>query len=223
MADQYPFKDKIITVTGASRGTGLALVRYLLERGATVSGCATSEENLGNALSGIEKDMPDAKDRVMFRVVDISKPATVKAWIEETVEKHGKLDGCANVAGRPHLARQSVASESQADTPQPRNSAPSTPSRTSTPTTSTSSSTSTYPASSTVSRRSSNTSRTAAASSTAAASRAATRRLALPRMSRPNTPSSASRRSLPLRRRPVACASTRCVRRFFPVPRRWMY
>ncbi|ROT41303.1 NAD(P)-binding protein [Sodiomyces alkalinus F11] len=100
MADPYPFKDKVITVTGASRGTGLALVRYLLVTGATVSGCATSEENLAKAMAGIEQDLPEHKERVWFKAVDISKPAMVKAWIEETVSKFGKLDGCANVAAR---------------------------------------------------------------------------------------------------------------------------
>ncbi|KAI1076915.1 NAD(P)-binding protein [Whalleya microplaca] len=100
MASTHPFQGKVITVTGASRGTGLALSRYLLVRGATVSMCATSAENLASALAGIEKDMPECKDRVMTRVVDISKLETVKAWIDETVSRFGKLDGCANVAAQ---------------------------------------------------------------------------------------------------------------------------
>ncbi|WYZ45335.1 hypothetical protein EsH8_VIII_000651 [Colletotrichum jinshuiense] len=98
MASQYPFQDKVIAITGASRGTGLALTRYLLVRGATVSMCATSADNLAAALAGIEKDIPEAKSRVMSTVVDISKPDTVKAWVDETVAKFGKLDGAANVA-----------------------------------------------------------------------------------------------------------------------------
>ncbi|TEA21784.1 Levodione reductase [Colletotrichum sidae] len=98
MADPYPFKNKVIAVTGASRGTGLALARYLLVRGATVSMCSTTEQNLAAALEGIERDLPDAKGRVMTAVVDIAKHETVKSWIEQTVEKFGKLDGAANVA-----------------------------------------------------------------------------------------------------------------------------
>jgi hypothetical protein len=35
-----PFLGKVITVTGASRGLGLALSKYLLVRGARVSMCA---------------------------------------------------------------------------------------------------------------------------------------------------------------------------------------
>ncbi|KAK6833179.1 D-arabinitol 2-dehydrogenase [Apiospora arundinis] len=97
-----PFQDRVIAVTGGSRGAGLALVRYLLERGAKVSACATSEQNLAAAVAGIEKDMPEAKDRIMTTVVDIRKNDMVKAWIDATVAKWGKLDGAANVAARMH-------------------------------------------------------------------------------------------------------------------------
>ncbi|KAK7967927.1 NAD(P)-binding protein [Apiospora aurea] len=94
-----PFQDRVIAVTGGSRGAGLAVVRYLLERGAKVSTCATSETNLAAAVAGIEKDMgPEARDRVMTTVVDIGKNDSVKAWIDATVAKWGKLDGAANVA-----------------------------------------------------------------------------------------------------------------------------
>jgi NAD(P)-dependent dehydrogenase (short-subunit alcohol dehydrogenase family) len=100
MADPYPFKGKVIAVTGASRGTGLALSRYLLVRGAKVSMAATTEANLASALAGIEKDIPDVEDRVMTYVVDIGAAEQVKAWIEATVAKFGQLDGAANVAGQ---------------------------------------------------------------------------------------------------------------------------
>ncbi|KAF2746616.1 NAD(P)-binding protein [Sporormia fimetaria CBS 119925] len=93
-----PFAGKVITVTGASRGLGLALSKYLLVRGATVSMCATSAENLAKAAQEIDREIPDAKDRYWTCTVDIAKLDTVKAWIEQTVAKFGKLDGCANVA-----------------------------------------------------------------------------------------------------------------------------
>jgi NAD(P)-dependent dehydrogenase (short-subunit alcohol dehydrogenase family) len=94
-----PFAGKVITITGASRGTGLALSKYLLARGATVSMCATTASNLDKAASEIDREFPEAKGRYWTCVVDISKPETVKSWIEQTVEKFGRLDGCANVAG----------------------------------------------------------------------------------------------------------------------------
>lgn len=99
MASTHPFQDKVIVVTGASRGTGLALSRYLLVRGAKVSMAATSAENLAKALKDIEADIPEVKDRVMTAPVDVRKSEDVKAWIEATVAKWGPLDGAANVAG----------------------------------------------------------------------------------------------------------------------------
>lgn len=97
------FAGKVIAVTGASRGTGLTLSRYLLARGAKVSMCATSEARLAEALQGIEADMPEVRDRVMTAVVDISKADTVEAWINATVARFGQLNGAANVAGGSFL------------------------------------------------------------------------------------------------------------------------
>jgi NAD(P)-dependent dehydrogenase (short-subunit alcohol dehydrogenase family) len=98
MANPAPFQDKVIAVTGASRGTGLAVARYLLARGAKVSMAATSESNLAAAHIGIEKDMPEVTDRVMTFAADITKLEEIKAWIEATKSKFGPLDGAANVA-----------------------------------------------------------------------------------------------------------------------------
>ena len=94
-----PFQDKVIAITGASRGIGLALTKYLIARGAIVSMCSTSSENLAQAVEGILQDAPDAKDRIMTCVVDISKLGTVKSWIEQTLARFGRIDGCCNNAG----------------------------------------------------------------------------------------------------------------------------
>ncbi|EOA86916.1 uncharacterized protein SETTUDRAFT_89579 [Exserohilum turcica Et28A] len=93
-----PFAGKVIAVTGASRGLGLALCKYLLIRGATVSMCATSKENLSKATKEIDSELPNAKGRYCTWIVDISNLDSVRIWIEETVTKFGKLDGAANVA-----------------------------------------------------------------------------------------------------------------------------
>lgn len=95
-----PFAGKVITVTGASRGLGLALTKYLLVRGATVSMCATSADNLLKAAKEIDNEIPGAKDRYWTCTADIANLDTVRSWIEQTVAKFGKLDGCANVAGK---------------------------------------------------------------------------------------------------------------------------
>ncbi|XPS71654.1 hypothetical protein M3J09_003831 [Ascochyta lentis] len=96
-----PFAGKVITVTGASRGLGLALSKYLLVRGATISMCATSAENLSKATEEIDNEIPDAKDRYWTCVVDMVNIDMVRSWIEQTMKRFGRLDGCANVAGKP--------------------------------------------------------------------------------------------------------------------------
>ncbi|WQF80209.1 Putative short-chain dehydrogenase/reductase SDR, NAD(P)-binding domain superfamily [Colletotrichum destructivum] len=96
MASQSPFQGKAIAVTG---DTGLAPSRYPVVRGATVSIYATSADNLAAAIAGIEEDMPKARGGIMSTVVDIRKLETVKAWIDTTVERFGKLNGAVNVAG----------------------------------------------------------------------------------------------------------------------------
>ncbi|KAI4646880.1 hypothetical protein J4E93_005104 [Alternaria ventricosa] len=93
-----PFLGRVIAVTGASRGLGLAVSKYLLIRGATVSMCATSVDNLSKATKEIDAELPDAKDRYWTCVVDIANLDSVRSWIEETVARFGKLDGAANVA-----------------------------------------------------------------------------------------------------------------------------
>lgn len=98
-----PFADKVITVCGASRGTGLATVKYLLIRGATVSMCSSSQTNIDTALDEVKRLYPEHKDRVVAFKCDIRNLDEVESWIEKTVEKFGRLDACANTAGKTSL------------------------------------------------------------------------------------------------------------------------
>lgn len=97
-----PFADKVISVCGASRGTGFALVKYLLIRGGTVSMCSSSQENIDKALAEIRSLYPEHKDRVVAFKCDVRKLEEVESWIEKTIEKFGRLDACANTAGQLH-------------------------------------------------------------------------------------------------------------------------
>ncbi|KAG9198124.1 hypothetical protein G6514_010450 [Epicoccum nigrum] len=79
-ANPLPFGGKVISITGASRGLGLAL------------------KNLSKAAKEIDNELPDAKGRYWTCVADIANLDSVCSWMEKTVGKFGKLDGCANVA-----------------------------------------------------------------------------------------------------------------------------
>lgn len=91
------FKGKVIVITGAASGIGLATAKLLASRGATVSIADVQESALAEAKAAIVAENKDAK--VLTYALDVSKSETVTAWIEKTAETFGKLDGAANIAG----------------------------------------------------------------------------------------------------------------------------
>ncbi|KAH6867506.1 hypothetical protein B0T10DRAFT_572258 [Thelonectria olida] len=86
---------KIVAITGAASGIGLATARLLARSGATLSLADTSRHGLESAVSSLD----GGKERHHMAVVDVSSSRTVNSWIEETIKRFGKLHGCANVAG----------------------------------------------------------------------------------------------------------------------------
>lgn len=95
-----PFEGKVITVAGASRGVGLALAKYLLVRGASLSISSSSPDNIAKAVADIEQELPQHKDRVLSAACDVTKLDQVEAWIALTMKHYGKIHGCANVSGK---------------------------------------------------------------------------------------------------------------------------
>ncbi|KAI8303472.1 2,5-dichloro-2,5-cyclohexadiene-1,4-diol dehydrogenase [Colletotrichum sp. SAR11_59] len=95
-----PFKGKVVTVAGASRGTGLATVKYLVLRGATVSMSSSSPKGIAKAHAEVLEECPGSDDRIMAMACDITKYEDVQAWIAETMKRFGRIDGCANVSGK---------------------------------------------------------------------------------------------------------------------------
>jgi len=98
MASQYPFAGKVIAVTGAASGIGLATAHYLAARGASLSLADIQERQLSEAELSIKTILhPDAK--LLVNLVDVQNNSQVEQWIERTVAEFGKLDGAANLAG----------------------------------------------------------------------------------------------------------------------------
>jgi NAD(P)-dependent dehydrogenase (short-subunit alcohol dehydrogenase family) len=89
------FKDKVIVITGGASGMCHASAKLLASKGAKVSICDIQEAPLKAAASQIEK----AGGTVFAAVVDVRNRQQGEAWINTTVEKFGKLDGAANIAG----------------------------------------------------------------------------------------------------------------------------
>ena len=91
---------KIIAITGAGSGIALATARECAKRGASgLSLCDINENAINRAVDEIKNANIDAKVEIFGKVVDVSKSDQVDSWIAETIEKFGKIDCAANIAG----------------------------------------------------------------------------------------------------------------------------
>ncbi|KAI1848130.1 hypothetical protein JX266_005843 [Neoarthrinium moseri] len=90
------FHDKVIAITGAASGMGLATAQLLASRGALISLADINEAAVREATASLPKN--GGKEH-MYAVVDVRSSKSVDDWIEATVQTLGKLDGAVNMAG----------------------------------------------------------------------------------------------------------------------------
>lgn len=86
---------KVIAITGAASGIGLATARECAARGAALSLCDINED----ALKKIVEEIKSTGANAIGQRVDVSNSDNVDSWIAATVKHFGKLDGAANIAG----------------------------------------------------------------------------------------------------------------------------
>lgn len=90
-------KDKVILVTGGSKGLGFATAKALVEQGAKVAILARNQQAIDKAVNALGEN-------VLGLSVDIANKASVFAAFEQVKQHFGRLDGVVNNAG---LARPS--------------------------------------------------------------------------------------------------------------------
>jgi 3-oxoacyl-[acyl-carrier protein] reductase len=91
-------KDKIVVVTGASKGLGFACARTLCEEGAIVILVSRSEENLKVATAKL-KDIPNAK--FAYFIADISNKNDIEGLKKWVAFNYDKVHGIIINAGGP--------------------------------------------------------------------------------------------------------------------------
>ena len=88
--------EKIILVTGASRGIGAAVAQKLAEHGATIIiNYAGSKESADKTLASIEAN----GGKGITVQADVSKPEDVKRMFDTVIDTYGRIDVLINNAG----------------------------------------------------------------------------------------------------------------------------
>src|ERR1700753_521357 len=89
-------RDKVVLITGASAGIGLATVRRFATAGAKLALVARSADALDHLAEELQSQGSDA----VSLPADVSDPKQVQRIIEETVRHFGRLDVLINNVGQ---------------------------------------------------------------------------------------------------------------------------
>lgn len=86
---------KVVAITGGSSGLGESTARLLAEKGAKVFIGARREDNLEQIVSGIRENGGEAE----YSTVDVTRQDQVEQFVEDTVNRFGRIDVLVNNAG----------------------------------------------------------------------------------------------------------------------------
>ena len=92
---RFDFADKVVLITGGSRGLGLVLARQLAEEGARVAICARNSEELKRA----RLDLESRGAQVFAVVCDVRSQQEVEEMVQIVRARFGQIDVLINNAG----------------------------------------------------------------------------------------------------------------------------
>ncbi|MCF6223320.1 MAG: SDR family oxidoreductase [Flavobacteriaceae bacterium] len=88
-------KNKVILVTGGSKGIGLGISKMLSEEGAIPVIIGRNKESVLKAVSGFEKRGQQA----YYALAELTNPNECKNAVQRIIKKFGSIDGLVNNAG----------------------------------------------------------------------------------------------------------------------------
>lgn len=89
---RFDYRNKVVLITGGSRGLGLVLARQLTAAGAQVAICARDRDELDRAQLQLGS-------RVRADVCDVRDAAGVRSWVADVHRDFGRVDMLINNAG----------------------------------------------------------------------------------------------------------------------------
>lgn len=90
-------KSKVIIITGAAMGLGLAAAKELASQGVSLALVDYNKKSLEDAKAELNKEFPNIK--IITVVADVSNEDAVKNYVDETLKSFGRIDGLYNNAG----------------------------------------------------------------------------------------------------------------------------
>src|SRR5213593_430317 len=91
----YPLRDKVVVITGGSRGLGLVLARYVCARGGNVALIARDPEELARA----KADLAPHGTVVLTIECDLLDAEQIRSAVRRIIDRFGKIDILINNAG----------------------------------------------------------------------------------------------------------------------------
>jgi 7-alpha-hydroxysteroid dehydrogenase len=99
--EQFNLAGQVAIVTGAGKGVGQGIARFLAEAGATVVGTARTESDIVGAIADIE----NAGGKGLVLVADAISRADGERVVETAMERFGRIDILVNNVGGSTYAR----------------------------------------------------------------------------------------------------------------------
>jgi len=101
-------KGRVVMISGANRGIGLAVAQALLGKGYSVSLGARDPKKL-------DKLLDKMSDRALAHAYDAAQPGSDEAWVAATAKRFGRIDGLVNNAGIAPVAQVEDADDANLD------------------------------------------------------------------------------------------------------------
>src|SRR5438876_5408441 len=92
---RYPLHDKVVLITGGSRGLGLVLARHLCARGSNVAIIARDPDELMRA----KTDLAPRGGKVLTIECDLLDAGQIESAVQKIIDRFGKIDVLINNAG----------------------------------------------------------------------------------------------------------------------------
>jgi NAD(P)-dependent dehydrogenase (short-subunit alcohol dehydrogenase family) len=93
--ERYPLYDKVVLITGGSRGLGLVLARHICARGGNVALIARDPDELARA----KADLASRGGTVLTIECDLLDAAQIQSAVQQIIDRFGKIDILINNAG----------------------------------------------------------------------------------------------------------------------------